>query len=56
MSTGSLAPGSSAGSFDPKATFKFVPAKGYVPEAGEPRFDMFEAEFTHGETAAHSRV
>jgi hypothetical protein len=24
-----------------------VPAKGYVPESGELRFDMFEAEFTH---------
>jgi hypothetical protein len=24
-----------------------VPAKGYVPQAGELRFDMFEAEFTH---------
>lgn len=32
---------------DPEPTFKFVPAKGYVPEAGEIRFDMFEAEFTH---------
>jgi hypothetical protein len=32
---------------DPEARFKFVPAKGYVPEAGELRFDMFEAEFTH---------
>ena len=32
---------------DPKARFKFVPAKGYVPEPGELRFDMFEAEFTH---------
>lgn len=32
---------------DPKARFKFVPAKGYAPEAGELRFDMFEAEFTH---------
>jgi hypothetical protein len=32
---------------DPKAAFKFVPAKGYVPQAGELRFDMFEAEFTH---------
>ena len=27
--------------------FKFVPAKGYVPNPGELRFDMFEAEFTH---------
>lgn len=32
---------------DPKATLKFVQAKGYVPEAGELRFDMFDAEFTH---------
>jgi hypothetical protein len=32
---------------DPKATFKWVAPKGYVPEAGELRFDMFEAEFTH---------
>jgi hypothetical protein len=32
---------------DPQARFKFVPAKGYAPEPGELRFDMFEAEFTH---------
>lgn len=32
---------------DPAARFKFVPAKGYAPGAGEVRFDMFEAEFTH---------
>jgi hypothetical protein len=32
---------------DPDARFKFVPAKGYEPEPGELRFDMFEAEFTH---------
>jgi len=32
---------------DPEVQFKFVPAKGYVPERGELRFDMFEAEFTH---------
>ena len=32
---------------DPGARFKFVPAKGYRPEPGEVRFDMFEAEFTH---------
>jgi hypothetical protein len=32
---------------DPKARFKFVPAKGYEPHKGELRFDMFEAEFTH---------
>jgi hypothetical protein len=32
---------------DRDATFKFVPAKGYVPLTGELRFDMFEAEFSH---------
>src|SRR4051794_22120125 len=32
---------------DPEASFKFVAAKGYRPELGELRFDMFEAEFTH---------
>jgi hypothetical protein len=32
---------------DPRAHFKFVPAKGYRVEAGELRFDMFDAEFTH---------
>ncbi len=32
---------------DRDATFKFVPPKGYRPEARELRFDMFEAEFTH---------
>jgi hypothetical protein len=32
---------------DPAARFKFVPGKGYAPQAGELRFDMFEAEFTH---------
>jgi hypothetical protein len=32
---------------DADARFKFVPAKGYRPEATELRFDMFEAEFTH---------
>jgi len=32
---------------DPEARFKFVPARGYKPESGEIRFDMFEAEFTH---------
>src|SRR4051812_33177239 len=32
---------------DPDATFKLVPAKGYVPEPGELRFDMYEGEFTH---------
>jgi hypothetical protein len=32
---------------DPEARFEFVPAKGYRPEKGELRFDMFESEFTH---------
>lgn len=32
---------------DPDARFKFVLAKGYVPEPDELRFDMFQAEFTH---------
>ncbi len=32
---------------DPDARFKFVPGRGYRPEPGELRFDMFEAEFTH---------
>lgn len=32
---------------DRDADFKFVPAKGYKPLAGEVRFDMFEAEYTH---------
>ena len=32
---------------DPEAAIKFVPAKGYTPQADEVRFDMFEAEFTH---------
>ena len=32
---------------DPAAKFKFVPGKGYRPEPGEVRFDMFDAEFTH---------
>ena len=32
---------------DPAATFKFVPGKGYRPQADELRFDMFEAEYTH---------
>ena len=32
---------------DPDASFKFVPAKGYLPKEGELRFDMFEAEFSH---------
>jgi len=32
---------------DPKARFKFAPDHEYAPRAGELRFDMFEAEFTH---------
>ncbi len=32
---------------DPRARFRFVPARGYRPKRGEIRFDMFEAEFTH---------
>jgi len=32
---------------DPNAKLKFVPPKGYRPEPGELRFDMYEAEFTH---------
>jgi len=32
---------------DPDAGLKFVPAKGYVPDKNELRFDMFDAEFTH---------
>ncbi len=32
---------------DPQATFKFVEARGYVPEPPELRFDMADAEFTH---------
>lgn len=34
---------------DPEASFKFVDGKGYVPEPGELRFDMADAEFTHEE-------
>jgi len=32
---------------DPAAAVKLVPPKGYRPEPGEIRIDMFEAEFTH---------
>jgi hypothetical protein len=32
---------------DPEARFRFVRGQDYRPEAGELRFDMFEAEFTH---------
>lgn len=32
---------------DAEAKFKFVIGRGYRPEPGEIRFDMFDAEFTH---------
>ncbi|WP_246763732.1 chromate resistance protein ChrB domain-containing protein [Rhizobium bangladeshense] len=32
---------------DPDAVIRFVPGKGYIPNAGEIRFDMFEGEITH---------
>lgn len=32
---------------DPQARFKFVGPRGYEPEPGELRFDMFEAEYAH---------
>jgi len=32
---------------DPEAMFKFVAPKGYAPEEGELRFDMFDAEYSH---------
>lgn len=32
---------------DPRARFKFVAGQDYRPRAGEVRFDMFQAEFTH---------
>jgi len=32
---------------DPEARFKFVAPRGYRPEPGELRFDMFQAEYTH---------
>jgi hypothetical protein len=32
---------------DPDAVVRFVPGKGYVPNPGEIRFDMFEGEITH---------
>jgi len=35
------------GFIDPRARFKFVPAKGHDHRRGELRFDMFEGEFTH---------
>jgi hypothetical protein len=32
---------------DTRAAFKFVPARGYKPRAGELRFDMYQGEYTH---------
>ncbi|MGO4175994.1 chromate resistance protein ChrB domain-containing protein [Bosea sp. TAF32] len=32
---------------DPNAVIRFVPGKGYEPDPGELRFDMFEGEITH---------
>ena len=32
---------------DPEARFKFVPSRGYSPQPGELRFDMYRGEFTH---------
>jgi hypothetical protein len=32
---------------DQRATFMFVPPRGYIPDPRELRFDMFAAEFTH---------
>ena len=32
---------------DPRARFRFVEERDYAPRAGETRFDMFEAEYTH---------
>ena len=32
---------------DPDAVIRFVPGKGYLPNPGELRFDMFEGEITH---------
>ncbi|HEY9346436.1 MAG TPA: chromate resistance protein ChrB domain-containing protein [Inquilinus sp.] len=32
---------------DPEAVIRFVPGKGYAPNPGELRFDMFEGEITH---------
>lgn len=34
-------------SIDARASFKFVPARGYVKLPGELGFDMFEAEYSH---------
>lgn len=32
---------------DPRATFRFVPARGHKPAPGEIRFDMYQGEYTH---------
>lgn len=32
---------------DPRASFKFVPARGYKPQPGELRFDMYQGEYGH---------
>ena len=32
---------------DPKARFKFVPGRSYMPRSSEVRFDMFDGEYTH---------
>jgi hypothetical protein len=32
---------------DARASFKFVPARGYKPRPGELRFDMFQGDYTH---------
>lgn len=32
---------------DPKARFKFVPARGYAAKPGELCFDMYQGEYTH---------
>jgi hypothetical protein len=32
---------------DAEARFKFVPARGHVPQEGELRFDMYGGDFTH---------
>jgi hypothetical protein len=41
---------------DANATFRFVPARGYEPQAGEIRFDMFEGEYTHEDEACTFEV
>jgi hypothetical protein len=41
---------------DGEARFKFVAPRGYRPAAGEVRFDMYEAEFTHDGAACTFEV